>query len=188
MEDREWRTGSATRSAEGVRIRPYRETDVGPLFEAVRASIEELAAWLAWAQGGYERSDARSWVESRSEAWANGDAYSFVVESVDDERFLGGVDLNQVHEPVRMANLGYWVRTDATGDGVATTAARLAAEFGFDTLGLQRIELTVPIGNAASARVAEKLGARREGVLRHRLRLHGEPADAVLFGLLPSDL
>jgi RimJ/RimL family protein N-acetyltransferase len=80
------------------------------------------------------------------------------------------------------------VRTDATGNGIATTAARLAARFGFEVLGLQRIEITVPIGHRASARVAEKLGARREGVLRHRLRLHGTPAGAVLFGLLPSDL
>ena len=187
MDSEPWHTESAVASRSGVRIRPYRDDDVSPLYEAVQGSIKALSAWLVWAQGGYTRSDAEAWVASRAQAWATGDAYSFVVEGAADGRFLGGVGLNQVHDAPPMANLGYWVRTDATGNGIATTAARLAARFGFEGLGLQRIEITVPIGHRASARVAEKLGARREGVLRHRLRLHGTPAGAVLFGLLPSD-
>ncbi len=188
MESEPWHTESAVASSSGVRIRPYRDDDVSALHEAVQRSTKALSAWLVWAQGGCDRTDVRAWVASRTEAWQAGDAYSFVVEATSDGRFLGGVGLNQVRTTVRMANLGYWVRTDATGNGIATTAARLAADFGFSELGLQRIELPVPVGNAAGARVAEKLGARREGVLRNRLRLHGEPVGAVLYGLLPSDL
>lgn len=179
---------AAVRATSGVRIRPFRAGDAEPLYAAVQASRKALSAWLAWAQGSYTRADAEAWAASRAEAWTSGEAYSFLIERADDDRVLGGVGLNQVHDAPPMANLGYWVRTDATGRGVATTAARLAAQFGFEALDLQRIEITVPIGHAASARVAEKLGARREGVLRHRIRLHDRPAGAVLFGLLPGDL
>jgi len=42
----------------------------------------------------------------------------------------------------------------------------------------------VAVGNAASIRVAEKIGGVREGVLRSRLLLHGEFHDAVLFSVI----
>jgi RimJ/RimL family protein N-acetyltransferase len=87
-----------------------------------------------------------------------------------------------------MANLGYWVRTSATGHGVATTATRLAARFGFEELGMQRIEIVAALDNIPSQRVAEKSGAKREGVLRRRLLIRGESLDAVLFSLVPEDL
>jgi RimJ/RimL family protein N-acetyltransferase len=41
--------------------------------------------------------------------------------------------------------------------------------------------------NAASQRVAEKLGATREGVLRNRILIHDQVHDAVMFSLIPSD-
>ena len=87
-----------------------------------------------------------------------------------------------------MANLGYWVRTNSVGRGVATSATRLAARFGFEELGLHRIEIVAAVENIASQRVAEKAGALREGLLRKRLLIRGESQDAVLFSLLPEDL
>lgn len=92
---------------------------------------------------------------------------------------------NRVHQ---MANLGYWVRTSAAGRGIATQAARLVARFGFDQLGLHRIEILAAVDNIASQRVAEKVGAVREGVLRKRLLINSESRDAVMFSLLPEDV
>ena len=62
------------------------------------------------------------------------------------------------------------------------------ARFGLEELGLQRIEIVADADNQASQRVAEKVGATREAVLRNRLRLHGRSCDAVMFGLLLDDL
>ena len=80
------------------------------------------------------------------------------------------------------------MRTSAAGRGVATAAAQLLIPFGFDTLGLQRIEIVAAVDNLGSQRVAQKLGAVREGVLRHSLFLNGSPRDAILYSILPSDL
>jgi ribosomal-protein-serine acetyltransferase len=63
------------------------------------------------------------------------------------------------------ANVGYWVRTGHTGQGIATAAVRLVARFGFEDLGLLRLELLIAVDNPASRRVAEKVGATFEGVL-----------------------
>ena len=58
---------------------------------------------------------------------------------------------------------------------------------GFEELDLRRIEIVVTLANDASLRVAEKVGARREGVLRRRLMAHGESYDAVMFSLISED-
>ena len=69
------------------------------------------------------------------------------------------------HPDYQFANLGYWVRSSRAGRGVATTATLLTARFGLQTLALQRIEILAAVGNRASQRVAEKAGAKKEGVL-----------------------
>jgi RimJ/RimL family protein N-acetyltransferase len=86
-----------------------------------------------------------------------------------------------------LANLGYWVRTAWTSRGVATAAASLAAEFGFEELLLDRIEILAALGNKPSQHVAQKLGAHKEGILRNRLVIHGRAHDAVVFSLIASE-
>lgn len=95
--------------------------------------------------------------------------------------------MNQLNYIHRVANLGYWTRSSAVGRGVGTIATRLVARFGFEQLGLQRIEIVAAVGNRASQRVAEKVGATREGVLRRRLLIHGKSQDAFVYSLVSED-
>lgn len=169
-------------------IRPYREEDASALYEAVRESVPEVSPWLPWCHENYSIEESREFTSSRAMA-AQGDAwYGFAIFERDGGRLLGGVGLNFINRVHQMANLGYWVRTSVAGRGVATSATRAFARFGFEELGLQRIEIVAAVSNLASQRVAEKAGAVREGVLRKRLLIRGEPHDAVLFSLVAEDL
>jgi len=85
-----------------------------------------------------------------------------------------------------MMNLGYWVKTPASGRGIATEATVALAQFGFDYLRLLRIEIVMSVRNTASRRVAEKAGGQFEGILANRLYLHGEAHDARLYSLTPD--
>jgi RimJ/RimL family protein N-acetyltransferase len=106
-----------------------------------------------------------------------------LVEAVDDGRFLGGCGLQIRSGPDRRANLGYWVRPSATGQGVGPAAVRLIVGFGLGELGLTRLELVIDVENARSLRVAEKVGAVREGLLRKRLL----GKDAVMYSFVAGD-
>ena len=171
-----------------ILVRAFREEDADALYEAVRESIAEVSVWLPWCHENYSIEETREFIGSRELASQGGEWYSFGVFEKDGGRFLGGVGINFINRVHQMANLGYWVRTSATGRGIATAATRLGAKFGFEQLGLQRIEIVVAVANRPSQRVAEKAGATREGVLRRRLLIRGESMDAVLFSLLPEDL
>jgi len=128
-------------------------------------------------------AEAVEWIRSRAPLAAEGREYTFAIVGTDG-RFLGGCGVNQINRLHRFGNLGYWVRTSATGHGVATEAVRQVAEFAFRTADLVRLEIVCAVGNDASQRVAERAGAVREGILRHRLLVHGQPVDAVMYSLV----
>ena len=166
-----------------VRIRPY-TTDDGPaVWEAIRESAAALAAWMPWWHPEYSADDARRWLEAQGPAFAHGTAYEFAIVSADG-RYLGGCGLNQIDALNRRANLGYWVRTGATRQGVATAAVGLLRAWGFANTNLERLEVVVAAGNVASEGVAQKAGATREAVLRHRLLIGGVPRDATMFAFV----
>ena len=170
-----------------ILIRPLRAEDIPAEYEAVCESIPEVSTWMAWCHPGYTIEETTAFITSREEAWKNDTDYGFGVFDAATGKFLGGVGLNFINRVHNCANLGYWVRTSCTGRGVASSAARLAARYGLEQLGFQRIEILAAIGNLPSQRAAEKAGAVREAVLRKRLLVKGEPQDAVLYSLVAED-
>jgi RimJ/RimL family protein N-acetyltransferase len=170
-----------------ILIRPFSAEDINPLYEAVRQSISEISQWLDWCHANYSLEEASAFVLSRDEAWKTEDEYGFAVLDVETRMFLGCVGLNQFNRNYQFCNLGYWIRTSHTGRGIASSAARLAARFALAELNLHRVEILAATGNHASQRTAEKIGAVREGELRKRLLIKGQPADAVLYSLIKED-
>ncbi len=165
------------------RIRPYETGDAEALLGAVRESVAELSPWLPWCDATYSVEDANKWVTEHAGPAAAGQEVAFAIVGPNGE-YLGGCGINQVNSIHRFGNLGYWVRTPATGRGVATSAVRQLAEFAFRTTDLVRLEIVCAVGNARSQRVAERAGATREGVLRSRLLIRGTPMDAVMYSLV----
>lgn len=142
-----------------------------------------MGRWLPWCHAGYAPSEAEAWAGTQSAAFREGTQYEFAIES-ETGRFLGGCGLNYLDRLNRRANLGYWVRASESGRGVATRAVRLLLDWAARETDLDRLEIVVALENRASLRVAEKAGAVREGVLRHRLWIHGVAHDAAVFSLL----
>jgi RimJ/RimL family protein N-acetyltransferase len=164
-------------------LRPYEPGDADSLWEAARESVPEVFPWLAWCHAEYSSAEAVDWIRSRAPLAAEGREYTFAIVGPDG-RYLGGCGVNQINRLHRFGNLGYWVRSSATGRGVATAAARQVAEFAFRHTDLVRLEIVCAVRNERSQHVAERAGASREGILRHRLLLHGEPVDAVMYSLV----
>jgi len=168
-----------------VELRAPRRSDASELHEAVRASLPELLPWMAWAHPSYGEVEAAEWIRRAARAFADGLEFQFVYRAVDTGAVLGTIGLNAIDRLNRWANLGYWIRTDRSGEGLVTRAARLVVGFGFGELGLGRIEILAAVENHRSQAVAERLGAQREGVLRRRLRVGDAAQDAAVFSLIP---
>lgn len=166
-----------------INVRPFRLGDALPMYEAARESAEQLRAWMTWCRADFSRAHAEAFVTQSARAWAHGEQYSFAITDERDNAFLGSVALNHLNQPHKFANVGYWVRNAAAGRGVATAAVQQVAAFGLGELGLNRLEFLIPVINVSSQRVAQKVGAKFEGVLRNRLMIAGHSHDAAMYSL-----
>ena len=169
----------------GIRIRPYRLDDAPAIWQAARESLAELQLWMPWCHPKYSMDEARSWLAVQVPAFQQRTTFEFAI-TTEQGAYLGGCGLNQIDALNKRANLGYWVRSSATGKGVATEATRLTRDWGFANTDLERLEVLVAVGNLASRRVAEKSGAVYEGTLRSRLLVHGTRHDAAMYAFVRS--
>lgn len=171
-----------------ITLRPIETRDAAVIYHAVLESADNLAPWMPWYHAEYSLQDTRTWCKAAQRNWQEGLSFDFALMAATDKTFLGICGLNHINPDDGCANLGFWVRSSHTGKGIATTAALLVARFGFEELGLNRIEIVAARYNYISQRVAEKTGAIWEGVQRGRLKVREKIYDAVMFSLLPEDL
>jgi len=157
--------------------------DAEDIQAAAVSSVAEVGPWLPWCVPHYSLDDARQWIQRGQELIAEGLAYPFVIRSEAGE-FLGVCELNRIDKVHRVANLGYWVKSSVMGRGVAPVAAKLLAAYAFEKAQLNRLEIIVAVDNIRSRRVAEKVCAVREGLLRSRFLLGGKFSDAILYSLV----
>lgn len=170
-----------------ILVRPFVMDDAESLYRAVRSSVASLSYWLPWCHDDYSRDDASRWVSYCLSCWDSRSAFPMGVFNAAGD-VIGGAGISQISRAHAMGNIGYWVCDSARNAGVATTAARASALFGFNVLGLTRLEIVVLPHNVASHRVAEKLGAVREVEARNRVLFQGRPAAAVVYSLIPDDM
>ena len=169
-----------------IGIRTFQKEDIAAFHEAAIESIEHMYKYMPWCHPDYSIQESEAWVISRIEAWNNAKEYSFIIYSLKTNELLGGIDINQINSNHKIGNIGYWIRKKALNKGVATEAASLITDFGFNQLSLNRLEIvTLPV-NSACRRVAEKAGAKYEGTLQQRLIVHGEALDACMYSLVKS--
>jgi RimJ/RimL family protein N-acetyltransferase len=171
-----------------VLLRRYQDTDIDEIFNAVRESIVDLSPWLEWCDESYTMEDAEQFIRNQSIWWKEGKIYNFAITDYETRTYCGGCLLNDINRKHRYGNLAYWVRSSRAGEGIATAASKLVANYGFEHLGLNRVEIVIALENTASIRVAEKIGATREGKLRSRIQIRDRVYDAVMFSLVPGDL
>lgn len=178
-----------TRLQDGnILLRPYNGKDAEDLHKAISSSISEMSPWLPFAHEGYDIKESKTWIKGLPAAWKKGESFNFAICDLKTGAIIGGCGINAISWMDKHANLGYWVRSDRMGHGVAVAATKLLAKWSFEAVGMKRLEIVVAVDNARSLRVAEKVGAKPEGVLRNRFDLHGKAHNAVMHSLIPEDL
>lgn len=169
-------------------LRRFSRRDLDALYEAVSKSLPELSAWLPWARPGYDRDDAIGFVRDSMQAWRENRAFDFSIRRHNQpNRHLGNISIWTVSRSSRTGEIGYWVRSDETGRGIATEATARMLRVGFEQMGLHKVTLRIGVGNVGSERVAMKLGFRPEGILREELQVGGRWMDHTLYSLLEHE-
>jgi ribosomal-protein-alanine N-acetyltransferase len=171
-------------------IRPTALDDVDEQLRLRRANRDHTAPWdPARDESFYTVAGQRLELELDQRAWASGTAFAFAVLATDEnDRIIGRVALaNVVRGPWQNATLGYWIDRSVGGRGHASRAVRLALEYAFDHVGLHRVQPAIIPRNAASLKVAAKVGFRHEGRALRYLKINGVWEDHEIYALTAED-
>jgi len=166
-----------------VIMRPYRPSDVEDIL-AYASDPNWRRYLIALTDSAYGRADAENFVTSQS-SLDRAVHPSWAIEF--QGHAVGGLNVRFSHDH-RIAELGYGLSPRLWGQGIVVEAARAAIDISFDLYSqLVRVRATCDARNTQSIRVMEKLGMKREALLRCDRFFRGELTDETICGLLRSE-
>jgi ribosomal-protein-alanine N-acetyltransferase len=169
-------------------LRPPRASDVPELRRLQRANAEHLRPWEPAGVAGEDPTSltaVANRVSRQRRAWKRGDSYTLLVAlRARGEPIVGRVNLGGVlRGAFQNAHVGYWIDREHQKQGLMTEAVLGAFAFAFGVAKLHRVQIAIMPRNAASLRVMEKVGARKEGFAERYLQIAGAWEDHVLFAV-----
>ena len=169
-------------------LRCWKLEDAPLLKDAIDASLESLREWMPWAHD--EPSTIGELTQRLREfrsAFDADDDYIYGILDPDESTVLGGSGLHR-RVGANGLEIGYWIRSERQGEGLATEVAAALTRVGLEHEGVDRIQIHCGPGNRASARIAEKLGFTHEATLRRRREEHdGSMRDTEIHTLFADE-
>ena len=168
-------------------LRPVRLSDAHSLWDILSEPEERrhLGQWLSWVKWTQQLSDSETFAEGCVQEWEERRAYRLAVTQGDD--LVGMVGLEQLLFAHRQAEVGYWLRKDACGQGLGAEAVAAVLAWAFTDLNAHKVKAAVGTGNARSERLLLALGFQREGCARHAEWCEDRWLDHDLFGVLEHE-
>jgi ribosomal-protein-serine acetyltransferase len=145
-------------------LRLLKEADAEELHLRVDQNREHLQWRASWVDGTTTRSDTLKFVRTCLESAVSGTGFHYAL--LLDGEIIGLVAFNTIEKINRCATMGYWLVKSQTGRGLMTTAAKTLISEGFRQLELNRIQARVATENYSSQAVCDRLGLKKEGILR----------------------
>lgn len=158
-------------------LRPFRKGDEASLQRNI--NNRKIYRYTLLIPHPYTAKHASVWIKKNISLQKKKKAseINFAIDVGGD--VVGGIGLSHIEK--HKAEIGYWLGEKCWGRGIMTKAVKLVCGFGFRKLRLRRIYATVFANNRASARVLEKAGFRREGLLRKLHKKAGKFVDALIY-------
>jgi RimJ/RimL family protein N-acetyltransferase len=139
-------------------IRCWDPADAPLAKEAIDSSLDHLRPWMPWAEAEPTTlEEKRSLLESFARMFERGEDAVYAIFDRDERRVVGGTGLHpRLADDAR--EIGYWIRADAIGLGLATESTAALTRVGFEIDGLERMEIHCDPDNVRSAAIPRKLG------------------------------
>lgn len=165
-----------------LKLRKLVPGDAEDMFEyARREDVTEYLTWYAHPDLSY----TRAYLKELQKAYRRGLFFDWGLEF--QGRMIGTCGFTTICEEHRYAEIGYVLSPAFRGRGLMTEAAKRVIAFGFETLGLERIEARHIVGNEKSASLMRRCGMSYEGKLRNAMFIKERCRDICVYSILRED-
>lgn len=170
---------------EDIVLRTYQPDDAEALFEAISKNRQHLNPWLDWVSRTTRAEHSLQFIKHAEQDVRNQAALAMGIFYKGD--IIGGIGMHHWDHVVKKAQVGYWLSRDHEGKGIIAQSMKPFITFLFDKLALNKVEVYFVAANKRSAKVAERMGCKVEGILRQGAMRNGVIEDVVVAGLLRSE-
>ena len=169
-------------------LRPSRESDIESIYQACQ---DPLISHFTTVPSNYTLEHAQSFVRQLDpEGLQSKREIRFIIENNQGATpaLAGVISFHSPNFNNKVAEIGYWIAKEYRGKSIGTTAVKVLTNFGFETMGWNRIEAMIDHDNEASKKVVTRAGYEHEGLLRQRvIRANGDVIDMDLFAVLQKN-
>ncbi len=157
--------------------------------DGLEAAAADGELWKIRVTSVPEPGATRAYIETALQMQLQGSRLPFAVLDAANGQIIGSTSYHDIVPAVARLEIGYtWYAASRQRSAVNTTAKLLLMQHAFDTLGAQLVGWRTDNDNLASQRAIERLGARKDGVLRHHaLRRDGTVRDTVMYSLSAAE-
>ena len=169
---------------------PVRLVPLGPEHETgLAAAAADGELWKIRVTSVPEPGATRGYIETALQMQAQGSRVPFAVLDGASGQVIGSTSFHDIVPAVERLEIGdTWYAASRQRSAVNTTAKLLLMQHAFDTLGARLVGWRTDNFNVASQRAIERLGARKDGVLRHHgLRRDGTVRDTVMYSITAGE-
>jgi N-acetyltransferase len=169
---------------------PVRLVPLGPEHEAgLAAAAADGELWNLRVTSVPAPGETAAYIATALQMRAQGSRLAFVILDPDSSEVLGSTSYHDIVPAIERLEIGYtWIRASRQRSAVNTTAKWLLMKHAFETLGARLVGWRTDNFNFASQRAIERLGARKDGVIRHHaLRRDGTVRDTVMYSLTAGE-
>ena len=153
--------------------------------DGLRAAAADGELWKLRITSVPEPHETRAYIETALQMRADGNRFAFAVVDDATGTVLGTTSYHDILPAVKRVEIGWtWYRKSVQRSHVNTTAKLLMMGHAFDQLGCNVVGWRTDNYNFASQRAIERLGAKKDGVIRgHALRRDGTIRDTVMYSM-----
>ena len=177
--------------SERLVLRCYDPRDAPLLKEAIDSSLEHIQPWMPWARHEPQPLEQKvALLRAFRGRFDLGMDFAYGVFAPDESRQLGSSGFHPRGGEGSL-EIGYWIRADSIGRGLATEVTAVLTRVAFEKCDVVRVDIQVDPANERSARIPRKLGFVEEGLLRRRLEPWDEGddrRDSLMFTMLAEEL
>jgi N-acetyltransferase len=154
-------------------------------LEGLKRAAADGALWTIRVTSVPEPDDTRGYVERALQAFAEGHRLAFAVLDATNREVIGSSSYHDIVPAVDRLEIGYtWYAKSRQKTHVNASAKLLLMTHAFESLGAKLVGWRTDNFNFASQRAIERLGARKDGVLRHHaVRRDGTIRDTVMYSM-----
>jgi ribosomal-protein-serine acetyltransferase len=156
-----------------------------PILNIIEANRDYLKEWLPWVDNMQIIDDFKNYIAKCKKQHVEGSDLGYVI--ILKKTVVGRIGLHNIDQQNKIASIGYWLDENYTGKGIISKSCKAIINYAYNTLNLNRIEIKCDTGNNKSRSIPEKLGFKKEGILRQAEMVNNTFIDLYVFSMLKNE-